>query len=201
VKKKLMIPIALGVLLLSACGEKGEVKEQVKQAKDDFNILYSYEESKILPVIEEEKTPNELAREYLTDRIGLNEDESTGYKERGVKKDQGIFIESAIYEGGKVPNITAMDDETRERIAGGREDRSLVRKEEEFYRLLEERQKVLDEQYQDDNQNTEFVEDEIKKMVEKYEQDNKGEGSNGNEESVEDNEGEGNNNIFIDEDE
>lgn len=203
-KRKIFAPIALSILLLSACGG-GEEKEKVNQAKKDFNILYTYDESKILPVIEDEKSPNELAKEYLTDRMGLNNDESPKYKERGVEKEQGIFIESAIYEGGEVPNVSAMDDETKERIEGKGEDRSLKNKEDEFNRLLEERQKVLDEQYQDDNQNTEFVEEEIKKRVEEYEQDSENGDSEGESDDIEeqdvkeDSGEEDNRDIFIEE--
>lgn len=179
-----------GLLVLSACGS--EESKEVQKAKEDFKVLYSYEESKIMPVINEEKTSEELAQEYLEDKIGLNsESEDTRYKEQGVKEDQGIFVESAIYEGNQIPNVTAMSEETRERLKNDREDRSLEQREEEYAELKADRQKILEEQYADDNTNKELVEDEIKNLVEEYEQDSE-EGKDNNTEDENKNESEDN---------
>src|SRR5699024_2805297 len=179
-----------GLLVLSACGS--EESKEVQKAKEDFKVLYSYEESKIMPVINEEKTSEELAQEYLEDKIGLNsESEDTRYKEQGVKEDQGIFVESAIYEGNQIPNVTAMSEETRERLKNDREDRSLEQREEEYAELKADRQKILEEQYADDNTNKELVEDEIKNLVEEYEQDSD-EGKDNNTEDENKNEREDN---------
>jgi len=134
-----------------------------------------------MPVIKEEKTPEELAKDYLQDRIGLSDGENPEYKEQGVLRDQGVFIESAIYDGEKIPNITAMSQETKDRIKNDREDRSLQRRIDEFEELEMQRAKVLNEQYKEDNTKKDFVEDEIRKRVEEYKQD----AEEGTDESVE----------------
>src|SRR5699024_9164579 len=144
------------------------------------------EESKIMPVINEEKTSEELAQEYLEDKIGLNsESEDTRYKEQGVKEDQGIFIESAIYEGSQIPNVTAMREETRERLKNDREDRSLEQREEEYEELKVDRQQVEEEQYADDNTNKQIVEDEIKNLEKDSKEEKEEENTEEREESEE----------------
>lgn len=179
-KVKIFLIVVGGLMVLSACGGK-DLKKGVEKAKKDFEILYTYEESKIMPVIKEEKTPEELAKDYLQDRIGLSDGENPEYKEQGVLRDQGVFIESAIYDGEKIPNITAMSQETKDRIKNDREDRSLQRRIDEFEELEMQRAKVLNEQYKEDNTKKDFVEDEIRKRVEEYKQD----AEEGTDESVE----------------
>lgn len=177
-----------GLLVLGACSS--EEDEKIQQAKQDFNVLYSYDESKILPVINEEKTSEELAQDYLEDKIGMNSNsEDTEYQEQGVKEEQGVFIESAIYEGNEIPNVTAMSDETRERLENDREDKSLEQREEDYEELKKERQSVIEEQYAEDNQNKDQVEEEIQNRVEEYEQDKDEDEENGtNEEGNENDE-------------
>lgn len=163
--------LLVGVLFLSACG--GEEKEAVEKEKKEFDILYTYEVSKILPVVNEEKTPEELAEGYLRDRVGISDEEDIGFKERGVVSKQGIFIESAIYDGNAIPNISAMDQDTKDRVTDKREDRTIAKKKDEYDELIKNREDVLGDQYKDDNTERERVEEEIKQQVEEYKQDAK----------------------------
>lgn len=158
----------MGVIFLVGCSnEEGEL---VAEAKSEFRILYEYEEDKIRPVVEGDLSEEELARKYLLSRLELEEDDPV-YKERGVMEGQGIFLESAIYDGGTVPNVSPISKDTLERIQGSREDRSLARKQEEFRELSESRELVLERQYDVDNTGLREVEDEIRRRVKEYEQD------------------------------
>lgn len=155
------------VIFLAGCGEE---KKVVEQAKEDFRILYEYEEDKIRPVLDGDMTEEELARKYLLHRLELEEDEPI-YKERGVLKEQGIFIESAIHDGGSVPNITAITQEEADADNSNRVDRSLLKKENEFKELSKSRLKVLENQYDTDNTGLLELEEEIKRQVIEREQD------------------------------
>lgn len=162
-----MVAIVGVLLTLAGCGEE---KKVVEQAKNDFRILYEYEEDKIRPVLDGDMTEEELARKYLLLRLELEEEEPI-YKERGVLKEQGIFIESAIYDGGSVPNITAITQEEADAGDSNRVDRSLIKKENEFKELSASRQKVLEDQYDTDNTGLMELEEEIKRQVIEKEQD------------------------------
>lgn len=168
--KKLLgkMVLLLTVLLLVGCNN--EEKEIVRTAKEQFRVLYDYEEDKIRPVLEKDLTEEELARKYLLTRLDLEEEEPI-YKERGVLPEQGIFIESAIYEGGNIPNITAMSAETAEGLSKINNTRTQERLEKEFKELSEKRQEVLEKQYASDNTGIKDVEEEIRRKVTEYEQD------------------------------
>lgn len=166
--RKVLIGLMVGsIIFIAGCGEE---KKIVEEAKNDFRVLYEYEEDKIRPVLDDEMTEDELAEKYLLTRLELEEDEPI-YKERGVLRDQGIFVESAIYDGGSVTNISAMSRETAEILRGERKDRSLEKKENEFKELAESRQEVLSDQYDTDNTGLQELEDEIKRQVTEWEQD------------------------------
>lgn len=161
------------IVLLGLVGCNKEELMLVQEAKEDFRVLYAYEEDKLRPVLEEEVTEEELARRYLLTRLEL-EEVNPEYKERGILPEQGIFIESAVYDGGSIPNITPMSKEVREIVEGVREDTSTEKKQEEFNELLQNRQEFLDLQFKTDNTGIQEVEEEIKRRIIEYEQDMEG---------------------------
>lgn len=167
-KKKLLF-LMLIPFVLTACGN--EEKELVAQAKEDFNALYFYDEDRIRPVIEEEKTPEELAKDYLMSSIDMLDEEPT-FKERGVLENQGVFVESGIYDGNRIPNVSAISQEEADLANSEQIDVFADAKKEEFQELAEEREKVLEKQYEEDNRETERIEQEIERRANEYLQDN-----------------------------
>jgi len=166
--KVALLAILLSAVTLTACGS--EEKEIVAKAKEDFNVLYSYEEDKIRPVLEEDKTPKELAREYLIGSLGMD-DEDPKYSERGIVKGQGVFVESGIYDGSTIPNVAALSKEEAKKVNAQKGDVFAEEKKDEFEELEEERQKILDEQYAKDNTESERIEEEIKRKSKEILQD------------------------------
>lgn len=165
--------LSLGILIVSipifltGCGEE---KKAVAKAKEDFKVLYTYDEDRIRPVLEEEKSTEELAEEYLMSRMGMNEGEPT-YSERGVLENQGVFVESGIYEGTKIPNVSALSEEDRKKAQENNQDVFAEEKADEYDELKKERQKVIDNQYAEDNSEREYIEDEINRQVKEFQQD------------------------------
>lgn len=155
-------------LFLNGCGSDED--EIVSQAKEDFNVLYTYEEDKIRPVLDEEKTPEELAKEYLKGSLGIENGEPK-FAERGVVEDQGVFVESGIYEGGTIPNVAALSKEDKELINKGQEDVFAKEKAEEYDELSKERQEIIDSQYAKDNTEQDRIEEEIKRQASEIKQD------------------------------
>jgi len=162
--------LATAIPALTAC-QSSEEREIVAKAKEDFKVLYTYEEDRIRPVIEKKKTPKELAEDYLLTSLGMSEDDFK-YSERGVLPSQGIFVTSGIYEGSDIPNIAAISQKEADKANNEKGELYAERKREEFEKLRKEREKYLEQQYAEDNSERDRIESEIKRQVTEMEQDN-----------------------------
>lgn len=144
--KKGLVVLGLVSILLVGCNS--EEKKMVLQEKESFQLLYNYEEDKVRPIVEEEKTPEELVEEIVLEGLGIETD-TTKYKDAGVLKGQGIFIESAVREGSKIPNVSAVPISERE---AWNSDKYLEEKyaREGYARIMLQREKMLEKQYAED---------------------------------------------------
>ncbi|KTF59782.1 MULTISPECIES: hypothetical protein [Bacillus amyloliquefaciens group] len=150
-------------VLLSAC-ESDEEKE-IREAKGKFKVLYTYDEDQTRPIVEKKKTVEEMAQDIMLKDVGLD----TGivrFKKKGVAKNQGVFIESAIRDGDKIPKVSAMSKEDADKLKVDNGDEFAEEKKKEFADLRKQRKKVLKDQYKDDSKEEKELEKELKKAVE-----------------------------------
>lgn len=158
--KKVLLVVSV-MLVIVGCQSKE--KKMVEKEKEDFELLYYYEEDKIRPIVEEEKTVEELVEEIVLEELGFTSD-NTQYKEKGVLRGQGIFIESAIRDGSRVPNVSAVPYTERNERDRTKE---MTEKEQrqEFARIMLQREEVLERQYATDGDEKERLIMELEKRL------------------------------------
>lgn len=124
----------LGVVLVGCSSEK----EEQKLVIENFELVDTYDYDKVKVVVEDEKTPEELAYDVLMDTMGLSNEQSVGYKEVGIDEGNGVFINAGILEGNTIPNVSGYSAEDIATISSGK-DKSEDRKVEEYIKLQENR--------------------------------------------------------------
>src|SRR5699024_1774916 len=97
----------VSVVVLVGCASESE--EQAKLLIENFEILDDYDYDKIKVVVEEEKTPQELAFDILAEQMGLNVTPKEAYDEFGLSTSNGIFVNAAILEGSEIPKEPGFD--------------------------------------------------------------------------------------------
>lgn len=97
----------VSVVVLVGCASESE--EQAKLLIENFEILDDYDYDKIKVVVEEEKTPQELAFDILAEQMGLNVTPKEEYDEFGLSTSNGIFVNAAILEGPEIPKEPGFD--------------------------------------------------------------------------------------------
>ena len=154
----LLCVVSLG---LAACDSDEE--KAVKSQKKDFKVVYDYDYDSTRVVVEKEKTVEELAKDMMLQKVGLDTKEKR-FAAVGVEKEQGIFIESAVRDGDAIPKVSAM---TKEQIAelNKQDDGFTEQKKQTFDKLKEQRQSVLSKQYEDDKIDAQKLESDLKKKV------------------------------------
>lgn len=110
VSKQIHTVIKTGLLLasfiaLTGCGKESQAKLMV----ENFNIVDTYDYDKIKVVVEEEKTPEQIAREIIQEEMGLNITPQDTYDEYGLSPQNGLFVNSAILEGPEIPSTPGFD--------------------------------------------------------------------------------------------
>lgn len=164
-KKTAVLLMVCGVLVLTGCQSKEE--KQVKKEKEEFQLLYEYEEDKVRPVVMKEKTPEELLEDIVMEELGMETD-TDSYKERGVLKGQGIFVESAIREGSEIPQVSAIPLDKRNEKESN-DVASEEKKKKEFDELMAQRRKLLESQYENDAKDKKALLSELEKRLERQE--------------------------------
>lgn len=150
------------LMVLSGCQSK-EVK-LIEAEKKEFNIVYGYEEDKLRPIVEKEKTVEELVEEIVLDSLGLSTGQDT-YKEYGVLRGQGVFVESAIREGAGIPQVSAVPLENRGKEPEDNTELVDRLQMEEYLRLEAQRKGILHKQYQQDEDDIKAIVSELEKKV------------------------------------
>lgn len=93
------------VLVLVGCKQESQAQLMV----ENFNIVDPYEYDKIKVVVEEEKTPEQVARDILQEEMGLDITPQEHYDEYGLSPKNGLFVNSAILEGPEIPSRPGFD--------------------------------------------------------------------------------------------
>lgn len=93
------------VLVLVGCKQESQAQLMV----ENFNIVDPYEYDKIKVVVEEQKTPEQVARDILQEEMGLDITPQEHYDEYGLSPKNGLFVNSAILEGPEIPSRPGFD--------------------------------------------------------------------------------------------
>lgn len=97
--------LLVGVLVLVGCKQESQAQLMV----ENFNIVDPYDYDKIKVVVEEQKTPEQVARDILQEEMGLDITPQEKYDEYGLSPTNGLFVNSAILEGSDIPNRPGFD--------------------------------------------------------------------------------------------
>lgn len=170
----LVLVIVVAVLLFG--GESDEEKAYNRE-REEMTILYGYEEDKVRPVVAKEKTVDELVEEIVYAELKID-DGSAGYKEYGVLKNQGIIIESALYSGGDLPQVSALSKELITETGETMQDKLRAEQVQEFYyRIQDNLSEKLNKRYEEESSDSEKLLAELKARLEKQEQQLESQGS------------------------
>lgn len=97
--------LLVGVLVLVGCKQESQAQLMV----ENFNIVDPYDYDKIKVVVEEQKTPEQVARDILQEEMGLDITPQEHYDEYGLSPTNGLFVNSAILEGSEIPSRPGFD--------------------------------------------------------------------------------------------
>lgn len=97
--------LLFSILVLVGCKQESQAQLMV----ENFNIVDPYDYDKIKVVVEEEKTPEQVARDILQEEMGLDITPQEHYDEYGLSPKNGLFVNSAILEGPEIPSRPGFD--------------------------------------------------------------------------------------------
>lgn len=123
------------LLILVGCGDDEEQRLTIQ----NFDIIDTYEYDKVKVVVEDEKSPEELAYDVLMESMGLNNNQSESYKEVGINEGNGVFINAGILEGNKIPKVSGYSASDVVQVNSGQEESESV-KLEKFQELQQNRE-------------------------------------------------------------
>lgn len=123
------------LLILVGCGDDEEQRLTIQ----NFDIIDTYEYDKVKVVVEDEKSPEELAYDVLMDSMGLKSNQEEGYKEVGISESNGVFINAGILDGNKVPKVSGYSASDVVQVNSGQEASESV-KLEKFQELQQNRE-------------------------------------------------------------
>lgn len=144
-KAKLVFVLLTPLLVLFGCSDK---KEQQRLTIQNFDLIDTYEYDKVKVVVEEEKTPEELAYDVLMESMGLVDSEEEGYKEVGINEKNGVFINAGILEGNRIPKVSGYAARDIAQVNSGQEQSESV-KLEHFQELQKNREYKVSEYDED----------------------------------------------------
>lgn len=132
--------ILLLILLIGFIATRESKEEKVlKQAKQDLVITYSYEEDLLRPVLEEEKTVEQLVEEIVREQLGIGA-APTSFKLTGVREDIGLFAEAAVYEADHITPFPAISQEELEEMQDHGMDEYF---QENFERIMQRKREAV----------------------------------------------------------
>lgn len=97
--------LLFSILVLVGCKQESQAQLMV----ENFNIVDPYDYDKIKVVVEEQKTPEQVARDILQEEMGLDITPQEKYDEYGLSPQNGLFVNSAILEGPEIPSRPGFD--------------------------------------------------------------------------------------------
>lgn len=135
-KAKIVFVLLTPLLVLFGCSDE---KEQQRLTIQNFELIDTYEYDKVKVVVEEEKTPEELAYDVLMESMGLVANDVEGYKEVGISEKNGVFINAGILEGNRIPKVSGYSARDIVQVNSGQEQSESV-KLEHFQELQKNRE-------------------------------------------------------------
>ena len=131
--------------MLFGCSDE---KEQQRLTIQNFELIDTYEYDKVKVVVEEEKTPEELAYDVLMASMGLVVNDDEGYKEVGISEKNGVFINAGILEGNRIPKVSGYSARDIAQVNSGQEQSDSVKLEhfQELQKNREYKVSVYDEE-------------------------------------------------------
>src|SRR5699024_3000759 len=143
--KYLTISLLMPLLILGGCGNE---KEQQKLNIQNFDIIDTYDYDKVKVVVEEDKTPEELAYDVIMESMGLSNNQEEGYREVGISEDNGVFINAGILEGSQIPKVSGYSSEDLAQVNSWSEQSDTVKLEQfkEIQKNREYKVSVYDEE-------------------------------------------------------
>lgn len=144
-KVKNVLWLIVPALVLAGCSDE---EEQQRLTIQNFDIIDTYDYDRVKVVVEDEKTPEELAYEVLMDSMGLNSSQQDGYREVGIDEGNGVFINAGILEGNRIPTVSGYSAEDVMQVNNGQEQSEAVKLEQfqELQRNREYKVSVYDEE-------------------------------------------------------
>lgn len=107
-KRYKQLALLLGMaLFLVGCGNDSEAKAEL--LIQNFSIVDDYEYDRVKVVVEDELTPEEVAKDILADAMNLNITLKDKYDEFGISPSNGIFVSAAILDGPEIPKEPGFD--------------------------------------------------------------------------------------------
>lgn len=134
-RTKVLFMLLAPLLILVGCGDDEEQRLTIQ----NFDIIDTYEYDKVKVVVEDEKSPEELAYDVLMDSMGLKSNQEEGYKEVGISESNGVFINAGILDGNKVPKVSGYSASDVVQVNSGQEASESV-KLEKFQELQQNRE-------------------------------------------------------------
>lgn len=130
--------------MLFGCSDE---KEQQRLTIQNFELIDTYEYDKVKVVVEEEKTPEELAYDVLMESMGLAVNDDEGYKEVGISEKNGVFINAGILEGNRIPKVSGYSARDIAQVNSGQEQSESIKLEyfQELQKNREYKVSVYDE--------------------------------------------------------
>ena len=90
-------------------GCSNEEKVARAELRENFEIVDTYDYDQVKVVVDDEKTPEELAKEILLDEMGLTSNDLDHYESYGISSNNGIFVNAAILDGSALPTVSGFD--------------------------------------------------------------------------------------------
>lgn len=136
------------VFILVGCGNDAEAKAEL--LIQNFSIVDDYEYDRVKVVVEDELTPEEVAKDILADAMNLDITLKDSYDEFGISPSNGIFVSAAILDGPEIPKEPGFDKQaainaTNNNVSSNQD--FLVAKYDELQR---NRQNIVSSYSQDD---------------------------------------------------
>lgn len=130
--------LLLGVGYVLMTMETAEEKA-IRQHKQDFVIAYPYEEDLIRPILEEEKTIEQLVEDVVKEQLGVGVPKSA-FNEVGIREGIGLFAEAAIYDGEEIPTFPAITQAELKQMQKESTDAYL---QENFERIMSRKERAV----------------------------------------------------------
>lgn len=104
---KLVLTLSITGSILAGCSSEEKIARA--EVRENFEIVDTYEYDQVKVVVDDEKTPEELAKEILLDEMGLTSNDLDHFENYGISSNNGIFVNAAILDGSALPTVSGFD--------------------------------------------------------------------------------------------